>query len=142
MSVTRRDVLIAASAGFACSCATMPRAGGGGPELTQGRTCDHDLCRYWRADAALGEAPGAPAPQMAHGGGETTVTEAYTPPADPPTLFPESEFKSAEAVVEVLDSARSEHSDSARGERSASAREPARAPRLGRCFIGLPEAFK
>ena len=57
-SMTRRDVLVAASASFACACATMPAGGGSAGEhvFTAGRACDHDLCRYWRPDPGLAEA--------------------------------------------------------------------------------------
>ncbi len=51
--LSRREVLAAASAGFVCGCATMPTAGNVRPGPGPVRTCDHDLCRYWRRDPAI-----------------------------------------------------------------------------------------
>jgi hypothetical protein len=51
--MSRRELLAAASASFVCGCASIPRVGGGGAPAGPLRTCDHDLCRYWRRDESV-----------------------------------------------------------------------------------------
>ena len=53
--LNRRQLLVAASTSALCACASMPLVPGKAP--TEGRDCDHDLCRYFvraKGDAGPG----------------------------------------------------------------------------------------
>ena len=43
--LNRRQLLVAASTGALCACASMPLVPGQAP--SEGRDCGHDLCRYF-----------------------------------------------------------------------------------------------